>query len=167
MFRPLPLIGQFAVYALFALLIGFFSTNPAYTYVDPGMAVIKLSFNHAGARKGECRQLSAEELAALAPNMRLPMDCPRERVPLHIELQLDGALLYQSFVPPSGLARDGPATVYERFVVKPGQHEITAYLRDSRRSEGFDYEARAQVELLPQQNFTVDFRADTGGFIFK
>jgi hypothetical protein len=70
-------------------------------------------------------------------------------------------------VSPSGFADDGPATVYQRFVVPPGRHELTARLRDSRRTEGFDYEARAEVELAAQQNFVVDFQARAGGFIFK
>jgi hypothetical protein len=167
MLRPLPLAAQAVSYALFALLLGYFSVNPAYTYIDPDSAVIKLSFNHAGARAGECRQLTPEEIAELAPNMRRPVDCPRKRVPLLVELEMDGVPLYRASVSPSGFADDGPATVYERFVVPPGRHELTARLRDSRRTEGFDYEARAEVELAAQQNFVVDFQAKAGGFIFK
>ena len=33
--------------------------------------------------------------------------------------------------------------------------------------EGFDYERRAEVELAPRQNLAIDFRAETGGFIFR
>ena len=167
MLKPLPLAAQAISYALFALFLAYFSVNPAYTYIDPGSAVIKMSFNHAGARTSECRQLTPEEIAELAPNMRRPLDCPRGRVPLLVELEMDGALLYRAELAASGFAADGPATVYERFVVPPGRHELTARLRDSRRTEGFDYERRAQLELAVQQNFVVDFRAETGGFIFK
>jgi hypothetical protein len=149
------------------MLLGYFSTNPAYIHIDPNSAVIRLSFNHAGARTGDCRHLTPEEIAELAPNMRRPLDCPRGRVPLLVELKIDGVLLYLASPSPSGLAGDGPATVYERFVVPPGRHELTVRLRDSLRTEGFDYESRVQVELTAQQNFAIDFRAETGGFVFR
>ncbi len=167
MTTPLALAGQFITYVLFALLIGYFSAAPAYVHVDPRKAVIKLSFSHAGASKQECRRLSPDEIARLAPNMRRPLDCPRERVPLFIELEMDGHPLYRASLPPSGLAGDGSASVYQRFTVEAGRHELTARLRDSRRTEGFDYEGRAEVVLGPEQNFVIDFRAETGGFIFK
>ena len=41
-----------------------------------------------------------EELAKLAPNMRTPMDCPRERSPVRVRLELDGVLL--SWAVPKG-----------------------------------------------------------------
>lgn len=165
--RPLALAGQALTYAALALVVGYLSANPSYTWVDPGSAVIRLSFNHAGARVAECRRLSPEEIAKLAPNMRRALDCPRGRVPLLVELELDGELVYRAEARPSGLADDGPATVYERFVVPPGHHEIVARLRDSRRESGFDYTGRTRVELAAGRNFVVDFRADSGGFIFK
>lgn len=165
--KVLALAGQAATFAAFGLLVGWFSASPSYTYVDPASAVIRLSFDHAAARVSECRPLTPEEIAKLAPNMRHSLDCPRGRVPLLVELELDGTLLYRAAVPPSGLAGDGPATVYERFIVAPGPHDMTARLRDSRRTEGFDYESSARVELAASRNFVIDFRAETGGFIFK
>jgi hypothetical protein len=43
---------------------------------------------------------------------------------------------------------------------------VTARLRDSARTEGFDYTRSTEVELKPRQNFVVDFHAATGGFSF-
>jgi hypothetical protein len=160
------ILGQAAMYALFMAVIGYFATSPAYTYVDPGAAVITLSFTHAGERSSECRRLTPEELAALAPNMRRPMDCPRARVSLLVELELDEEILYSASLPPSGLAGDGASAAYERFVVAPGRHRVTARLRDSRREEGFDYVLEKDVELVPGQHLVIDFRASTGGFRF-
>jgi hypothetical protein len=88
------------------------------------MALIKLSFAH-GAQKEDCRPRTAEELAKLPPNMRRPMVCARERLPVAVELLLDGAPLYQAVLPPTGLAGDGPSRAYQRFAVPPGQHELT------------------------------------------
>lgn len=163
---PIQILGQSVLYAAFALLIGYFATLPVYTHMDPGASAITLSFGHAGERKTPCRRLTPEEIAALPPNMRRPMDCPRERVPLLVELVVDGERLFRAALPPSGVAGDGTATAYERFVVTPGLHVITARLRDSRRLEGFDYEHEQSVELAAGENLVIDFRADTGGFRF-
>ncbi len=159
-------ISQFIAYALFALVVGYFATQPAYTYLDPEKALIKLSFSHAGEHLQECRQLTQEELNKLPPNMRRPMDCPRERVPLLVELELDGEILCRDKLPPSGLSRDGASTAYRKFPVPAGSHRLVARLRDSRRAEGFDYEKAADITLSPRQNFVIDFRPELGGFLF-
>lgn len=159
--------GQAAVLLLFMTVIGFFADSPAYVHHPPDLALIKLSFTHGAERKGECRRLSAEELARLAPNMRRPTQCPRERLPVHVEFALDGNLLYRGTLPPTGLSGDGPSRVYERFPVAPGAHRIAVRLRETARSEGFDRERTEIVELKPGQNFVVDFRPDAGGFIFR
>lgn len=159
-------IGQAIAYAVFAVVIGYFATQPSYTYLDPGKAQIKLSFGHAGEHTTECRRLTQEELNQLAPNMRRPLDCPRGRLPVLIELELDGELLYRAELPPSGLAGDGVSTAYKTFAVDPGQHQLVARLRDSLRDEGFDYEAASEITLSPRQNFVVDFRPAMGGFLF-
>lgn len=157
-------IGQIAIYALFALALGYFSASPVYTYVDPAKAMIRLSFSHTGAHIRECRRLSQEELNQLAPNMRRPMDCPRARVPLLVEMELDGNVIYRDSLQPDGLARDGSATAYQRFTVASGDHELRVRMRDSRRSEGFDWEFEKNISLAPRQILVVDFNPGTGGF---
>lgn len=159
--------GQAVVYVLIAILIGYFANAPAYVHFPPDKGLIKLSFGHGGKPKGECHRLTAEELAALAPNMRKPFDCPRERVPVVVELELDGVPLYYASLAPSGITSDGPSRVYERFAVPTGQHRLVARLRDTDRTEGFDYERAVDFELAPSHIFVVDFRSETGGFLFK
>ncbi len=158
-------VGMVGTCAVLALGIGYFSSAPSYEVIPPDRALIQLSFSHAGQPKGECRRFTAEELAAMAPNMRRPLDCPRERVALVVELTLDGELLFRGALPPLGLAGDGPSSAYERFVVASGPHRLRARLRDTNRAEGYDYEHEAEIELTPRQNFVIDFRAD-GGFKF-
>ena len=158
--------AQLALHAGFALVIMTFSGYPPYARVAPDNAVIKLSFSHAGARRGPCRTLSAEELAALAPNMRSGVDCPRERVPVMVELDIDGEPVYHATLPPSGLAHDGPSSVYERFEVPPGHYHIRVRLRDTPREHGFDHERTTDVRIASRQSFVIDFRAELGGFQF-
>ncbi|MGB5329194.1 MAG: hypothetical protein WBO58_13310, partial [Gammaproteobacteria bacterium] len=92
--------------------------------------------------------------------------CLRARVPLVVELELDGELLYRDKLPPSGLAGDGASTAYRKFPVTAGAHTLVARLRDTRRKDGFDYEQAASITLTPQQNFVIDFRPELGGFLF-
>ncbi len=167
MMNPMQIIGQTAVYALFALGIGYFSTLPPYTHFDPNQALIKLSFAHGGEPVTACRKRSREELAALAPNMRKLTDCPRQRVPLHIELSLDRTIILTEILPPTSWRGDGPSKIYRRFPVKAGPHFITAKLRDSRRTEGFDHFSTRQFTLKPGQNLSIDFKPAQGGFIYE
>jgi hypothetical protein len=166
MTRVLAYIGQAATYALFALVIGYLATSPAYTYLEPGLAVIKLSFSHAGEHSEACRRLSQEELNALPPNMRRPTDCQRGRIPLLVELELDGEIIYRELLPPSGLAGDGASTAYKKFPVSAGKHRLVARLREKRETEGFDHERSEEISLVAQQNLVIDFRPGLGGFLF-
>ena len=91
---------------------------------------------------------------------------PTARVPVTVELEIDGERVYDAALPASGLAHDGPSSVYERFAVPAGAHVIRVRLRDTAREHGFDYERTADVRLAPRQSFVIDFRAELGGFRF-
>jgi len=166
MASPLRYLGQGAAYLLLALGIGVLSDSPAYTHFPPDKALIKLSLAH-GARKEECRRRTRGELAKVPANMRRPMECSRERLPVTVERLLDGKPLYHEVLRPTGLSGDGPSRAYERFAVPPGRHELVVRLRDSDRADGFDYERAATIELAPAQSLAIDFRAEMGGFVFR
>jgi hypothetical protein len=155
-------LGQALLYAAFAAVIGVFSWRPVYQHLAPDRALIKLSFSHHGQRLAECQTMSAEELAKLPPNMRTPLRCPRERSPVIVEIDIDGVLAHREVAEPSGLSRDGAASVYERLEVDAGAHQIAVRLKDSARGEGFDYERLASVELRPAQVLVVDFDPEQG-----
>lgn len=155
---------QGVVYAGIALLIGLFASWPSYQHFPPDRAQIKLTLVHGAERRVECHRRTAEELEVLAPNMRKSVDCPRERLPVWIEVRLDGTVLYEASLPPTGLSLDGPSRTYRRFEIEPGSHRLQLRLRDSARTEGYDFELDQQVELKPQQSLAVDFRPESGGF---
>ena len=75
--RAMRYAGQAALYALFALVIGYFSTSPRYHHLAPDQGLLRLSFKHPGKIKADCRQRTPEELAKLPANMRTPLDCKR------------------------------------------------------------------------------------------
>ena len=164
--EPRNLLLQALAYGLFALMLGYFSNRPVYSRLEPGQALITLSFNHAGQRKEECRRYSQEELSRMAPNMRRPMDCSRERVPVHIELELDGNRLLSHDFPPTGLASDGASVIYYKVTVPAGRHHLVIRMRDNREGKGFDWKREARIELVEAENFVIDFRREQGGFIF-
>jgi len=159
--------GQAVVLAVAAAFVGAFAAHPVYRQVPEGDAQIKLALQHAGARVEDCRRLSAEELAKLPTAERRPNTCSRERVPLVIELDVDGRPIYEDVLPPTGLSRDGASRTYQKFLVPAGPHMIEARLRDSKRLSGFDYEKRVEAELKPWQNLAIDFNAEKGGFLFR
>ena len=160
------LLGQLITFIFFAIGIGYFSNAPSYTYHDPDLALIKLSFSHASQHLGECRRFSPEEIAALAPNMRRPMDCPRERSPVYVELILDNQTLLNKTYTPTGLANDGATSVYEKISIDPGEYQLKLRMRDSNREQGFDYEKETTIMLYPQRQFVIDFRDELGEFVF-
>ena len=164
--NPMRYLGQTIAYVLFAVVVGYLSASPVYTYLDPDKGLIKMNFSHAGQPKQKCRRYTQEELDQLPPNMRKPLDCPRERVPLLVEVEINGELKFQQAVPPSGIARDGASTVYEKFPVPKGTYTILVRMRDSRRDQGYDYTTEKAVNIDSGQVLVIDFEPETGGFKF-
>ena len=167
MIRGARYVLQAIFYAAFAVFVAWFATEPAYQYANLSMASVKVSLSHAADRVQPCVQLTAEEIAELAANMRRTETCERERLPVVLEMDVDGERAFELVAPASGLWNDGPASIYERFDLTPGVHEISVRLRDTARTEGWDYERSEVVTLEAGRYFTVTFKAETGGFNFR
>jgi len=157
-------VMQLVLYALFAICIAYFSASPVFQYAPEDLAVIKLSLSHPTERVAPCVILTPEQVAALAPNMRRTESCERERLPLHIELDVDGELVLSMLALPSGLWGDGPASVYEKLALPAGRYEVNVRMRDSARDDGWDYTYTDDVELVAGHYRTISFKAETGGF---
>jgi hypothetical protein len=166
MTQALRIVFQLVLYVPLMVLIGYFSANPKFSVVPEGAALLRLSIVHGTERKEPCRERTPEELAKLAPNMRAALDCPRERSPMLVELELDGAVVYRREAQPAGLKRDGAAAVYHRMNVPAGQHRIVARLKD-RPGERFNFEREATLELAPGASVVIDFVAPQGGFLIR
>lgn len=155
--RLLRGIGQAALYGLFALTIALFSQWPSYQHLSPELALIKLSISHQGQLLGQCVDQSAEDLAKLPPNMRAPQRCPRERSAVSVEVSIDGVVVHQQSVEPSGLSRDGTSSLYQRLPVLSGRHQVEVRMRDDAQAEGYNYYLEQQVDLQPAQILVIDF----------
>ncbi len=165
--KALRYLGQVLFFAAIALVLGWFSARPPYARVPPDGALIKISFAHGAEKKGECRKLSPEELAKLAPNMRRPTICPRERLPVEVEVVMDDAVVFADRLPPTGLSGDGPSRMYARFIVPAGDHHLIFRLKDTDRADGFDYTTERRLTLAAGQSLAVDFDPIIGGFRFE
>ncbi len=157
---------QAVCYAAFMAVVGYFSTSPPYVHVPADKALVKLSIQHAGQRKEECRERTPEELAKLAPNMRAATVCPRERAPVAVEVEVDGKPLFAATAPPSGFAKDGASSIYRRVTVPAGSHRVVARLRDKATGD-FNFVEDRTVELKPGRVLVLDFDANRGGWIFR
>ena len=150
-------IGQFVFYAAFAAVVGLLSIWPSYHVLGPQEALVSVTFSHAGERIGECRKLSQEELNKLAPNMRKPNVCPRERHPLYIELRADDQLVFAQTLSPSGLWNDGKSNIYHRTKVDAGDYLLFIGMNDSGATDSFDFERSQNLNIEPGQNVVIRF----------
>ncbi|MBF0340567.1 MAG: hypothetical protein HQL95_06325 [Magnetococcales bacterium] len=158
---------QFIAYALFFGVLYYLSTAPAYHYLLPDQAEVKLAFKHTSQREKECHERTPEELQKLPPNMRKPQDCPRQRAPIYIELLLDDKFLAtRTFIPP-GLSHDMSSFIYAKFSLPAGRHKLTVRMRDRLRADGFDYIAEEMRDWIPGQGIQIGFDENKSGFVFN
>jgi len=165
--RILQAVALVASYGLLALSTGWFSNSPRYRLLESNQAMIALSFSHAGQRLHECRTLSQDDLNRLPPNMRTPVDCPRGRHPVEVEFYVDGELRYRDVLSPSGLWDDGESNVYKRLKLSAGNRHLLIGMRDSGRTEGFDYQQEETLTLSEQQNLLVEYDELSKSFLFR
>jgi hypothetical protein len=159
------IVGQVALYGAFAAFIGYFATNPVYRQIPDDVALIKISFSHLGDR--ECRKRTPEELEKMPRNMRAPMDCPRERSDIKVEVDLDDQPLFKHVLHPTGLYKDGISTMYKRFEIKAGEHKLAVRMQDNVAAEGWRYVKEERITLKPAQVLVIDFNPDKGGMFLK
>jgi hypothetical protein len=158
---------QLVAYLAFAIVVGYLSFWPRYHYASEDVATVKLSLSHATDRVVPCVELTPQQVAKLAPNMRRTQSCERQRLPLILQLSVDGDTRFEYKAAPSGLWEDGPASIYERFDLAPGTHTISVRLRDSAREDGWDYTHTEDITLIAGRYMTITFKAENGGFTFR
>lgn len=142
------------------------SGSPQYSQLEKGEAVLRVSIVHSSGTLVACRELSAAELAARAPNMRAPLACPRERAPLRVRVALDGAPLVDEVVAPRGLARDGRSILYRRWRIPAGAHRLEVLAEERGAARPARYERAESVSVAAGKVLTIDLRRERGGIVF-
>lgn len=157
--------AQLAAFVIFGALIAGLSFAPRYRPLAPGEALLRVIVVHSGERLQPCRKLGLAELAARAPNMRAPEECPRARAPIEVSVELGGTVLLRERLAPAGVAADGAAQLYRRLSVPAGRHALQVRVRDSLRPDARAWERAETVDLAAGQVLTIDFRAGHGGIL--
>jgi hypothetical protein len=160
--KPLRFLLQAFNYSLFMGLVWFFASSPSIRLIAEDEAKLTIAFAHAGQLREPCRMLSQEELNKLAPNMRKIDDCPRERSPVTIEAELDGASVYKASLPPPGLFGDGGVDVFYSAKIPAGEHQLNLKMNDSVRVEGFNHQFARLVTVEPAQILLIGFDSKRG-----
>ena len=164
---PLQIGGQIAATAALLAVVCYLASGPGYRYFGPEEALVKLSITHATQRREACHRRTKEELEKLPPNMRAANQCSRERVPMELAIEVDGKRVMAATAQPAGLSKDSAASVYRLFRVPAGRHTLAVRMRDSLRSEGYDFTAEQVVEMKPHAVLVVDFDDDAQAFRFR
>jgi ferredoxin/coenzyme F420-reducing hydrogenase delta subunit len=154
-------------YSAFLVPLGVFSVWPRHTFNENNNAMVSVSFSLAGERVRECRRLSQEELDVLPPNMRNPLDCPRERLPVRVLLRAGEQILYEATLPPTGFWNDGATSVYQRIPVPAGPQDLFIGVNTRGKPGGFDYSLSETVDLSPGQHVVVEFDDVEKTFLFR
>lgn len=122
-----------------SLVFGFLTDNPKYKVLDQDETEFKLVIRHSGLLLGECRVMSQEEIANTPPNMRRPTECPRQKAPLKVELEIDDQLYFEQTVIPSGIQDDGIVAMFEKMNINGGPHQfqlkVKHQMNDGEKSE--------------------------------
>lgn len=158
---------QGVCYIVFGWLVVYFSMSPSYHYLRGDQAEVQLAFRHATDTVEPCRQRSAEELAKLPPNMRRAKDCPRERSPLKVVVELDEQVILERTINPTGLHRDLSVYAFLQMKVPVGDHRLRVRMNDSVRVEGYNYQHQADVSVKPGQVLVVTLDEESKTFIFR
>ena len=165
--RPDRLLLQALNYAAFMAVVWYFSLYPVYRHIDDDQAVLTLAFSHAGKLVEECVTRTPEELERLAPNMRVAFDCPRERSPVVLVLQLDGESATRMEYKAPGLYNDQGVHVYRELVTTAGRHELALSMNDDVNVEGPTHRLWRTIELSPAQRLVITFDSTREEFVLR
>ncbi len=163
--KPARYLLQAINYTVFMAIIWYFATSPSIRIIAEDEAMITIAFARAGELREPCRKLSVEELMKLAPNMRKPEECPRERSPVVIKAILDGKIFYDRTLQPPGIFNDGSVDVFFSGKIPAGKHYLEVKMNDSVRVEGFNHVFEQDINIMPAEILLVEFNPLKGFFI--
>lgn len=149
---------------LFAIIsAGIMGVVSDFSYAAPVTTGSELvvSFKHPGAMSENCRQLSAEEIAARPVHMRQAQECERKRAAVRLLVEVDGKETIRQSFPPSGLWGDGSSVAVERIALPVGAHVVSVAIGDTldpdewsyRDARSLDFDSKAkQVVIFDRLN---------------
>ena len=118
------------------IAVAYFSTSPRYVFKHSNESGLAISLKHTTKRKHPCTDEERAEYLAKIRNLKhsrnVGAQCgSRERFPMDIKVDLDGAEIWKKEITPSGLSKDSVIYVFEKFFLTPGRHRLDVAIRDS------------------------------------
>lgn len=145
---------QLLAWSLLGLLIVAFADGPPFNPLPADYGRLTLAVAHLSERGHPCRQLSERERMELPPTRRVTEVCERARVPVKIELVVNGRTLLAGAFEPSGLHDDGRVYLVESWLLPAGRYRaeltLTGRTQETSRHEVFEF------FLPPDTNAVVD-----------
>ena len=160
--KALRFVAQLALYAPLMAILAYFSTEPRFSVVAPGEALVRVSFIHATQRRQAAR--APEELAKLAPNMRAALDCRASARRCWLKWSSTASSSCAARCSPRACAATATPWCTSAWRCRPAPPHRRAAARPA---EGdFNFMKDETVELAGGQTLIIDFNAAKGGFAF-
>jgi hypothetical protein len=128
------------------LLLGGLSRVP-YDATGADHAAIRLSWRSTGELVQECRRPTPAELERLPIHMRREEICEGRLLPYRLRVMIDGRLVVDDLVKPSGMRGDRPLYVFREIPVKPGSYRVAVSWEEEREERSPDGAARVAGEV--------------------
>ncbi|MBF0276297.1 MAG: cytochrome b N-terminal domain-containing protein [SAR324 cluster bacterium] len=110
--------------------------------------------------KGQEQELSSNLVSAIL--------CPRERVPIRLQIMVDGKMALQKSFAPAGLSNDGLTYVAHEMKISSGTHKIQVQMLDSNdptRKQGIDF--ITDIDVQDNQIVFIDFNEEQDKFYIR
>ncbi len=131
------LIAGLLTLILGALVVGLSETP--YPIVTHEKAELVVSFKHAG-RVVEKTLNEVEDQQNLLPHMRRARAMERIRLPVRLQVFIDGEKIIERSYEPGGLFKDGQSIAIETIVLDEGEHTVRIRLDDSDDPDAWHWE---------------------------
>lgn len=106
---------------------------------DAGGSALLLTWRVRSEEVGRCRTPIPEELEHLPSHMRNPDACVGPMPPYQLTVEVDGNLLVETLVEPSGNRGDRPLYVFREIGLEPGTHGVRVrFVRQGPTVDGSD-----------------------------
>lgn len=167
--------GKLSVTAILVLmapvvLIHQLSASPAHTYSAADEALLIVSFKKITSRAKECGEQELKAYKKHEKQRRKHMQrtrkaCgSRERVPVDVDVWIDGRKAFAKRHFPSGYHMDGYAYVYKRFRLKSGPHKVKVTAREQKDGGGRSYIFNDTIEFNSRRVVVVEFDKEKDRF---
>lgn len=151
-----------------------FSTSPAFTYHDEDEARLIVSFKKMTDRLTTCtdEEREAREEAAKSRRkhmQRMPKTCgSREKLPVDVEVILDGKTAFSKKHHPVGLHGDGFVYVYKRFDLAKGKTHVKVSVKEYREDgSGASLAFDEDVDFAPREVKVLEIHPEGGHLYFR